>query len=91
MVIEMLTFPVAGPDRDGWLQADRRIWTSFLETCDGFVRKELWHETPDVIHAVIWWQTMEHWKAIDATTVARLDADMGTWHREPTCRAFNVL
>lgn len=91
MVIEMLTFQVADSDRDGWVQADRRVWTSFLESCDGFVRKELWLEAPDVVHAVIWWESMEQWKAIDAATVVRLDAEMGQWHRDATCRAFNVL
>ena len=78
-------------ERDDWLEADRRVWTPFLQGCDGFVRKEVWFadDSPEVV-VVVWWESMAHWKAIDPDTVAAVDARMGDWHREPTCRSFRV-
>lgn len=93
MVIELLTFQVADDERDDWLRVEEQVWSRFLEQQDGFVRKEMWVEAgdPDTVHAVIWWESMEQWKAIGADAVAAVDEHMGHWLREPTCRTFHVV
>ena len=66
MVIEMLTFDVDPSERAEWLDVEERVWSRFLEQQDGFVRKEMWlgPEDATAVHAVIWWESMEQWKAI---------------------------
>ena len=58
MVIEFLTFKVPSEKRDQWRLLDDEVWTSFLSSLPGFVKKELWqsHERGDEFHAVIWWK-----------------------------------
>lgn len=92
MVIELLTFQVAAHERDEWMRIEEDVWSRFLEAQDGFVRKEMWVEEGDdaTIHAVIWWDSMEQWKAIGPEAVAEVDERMGEWLREPTCRTFHV-
>ena len=96
MVIELLTFQVAADERDEWLRIEEQVWSRFLEQQDGFVRKEMWVEEDDdgdadTIHAVIWWESLEQWKAIGPEAVAAVDEQMGAWLREPTCRTFHVV
>ncbi len=93
MVIELLTFSVAEHEQEEWLRVEEQVWSRFLERQDGFVRKEMWVEEDDAdtIHAVIWWESMEQWKAIGPDAVAEVDTRMGAWLRDPTCRAFHVV
>lgn len=89
----MLTFEVDPQVRDAWFRADAEVWTAFVETCDGFVRKEVWMD-PDrrgEVTVAIWWESMAQWKAIDPSAVAEVDARMGHLAFEPTCRAFEVV
>ena len=92
MVIELLTFEIRPHVRNAWLDADEKVWTAFLETCDGFVRKEVWivPDRPDEVTVAIWWRSMAQWKSIDSEAVARVDARMGDLAVEPTCRSFEV-
>ena len=55
MVIELLTFEIRPHVRNAWLDADEKVWTAFLETCDGFVRKEVWidPDRPDEVTVAI--------------------------------------
>ena len=93
MVVEMLTFTVGVSDRDEWLDVEEQVWTRFLERQPGFVRKEMWVDVddPDVVHAVIWWESMELWKSISPETVGEIDALMGEWLRDSSVRAFDVV
>lgn len=92
MVIEFLTFPVAADEREAWMAVEEQVWSRFLESQSGFIRKELWvDETDDdQVHAVIWWESHEAWKAIGADTVAEVDERMGEWLRHPTERVYRV-
>lgn len=93
MVVELLTFEVRPQVTDAWLEADASVWTAFLETCDGFVRKEVWID-PDragEVTVAIWWESMAQWKSVDPETVAEVDARMGDLAVEPTCRSFEVV
>lgn len=92
-VIEFLTFEVEPDEQDGFLEAEGRIWTTALEVAPGFIRKERWRsvETPNLIHAVIWWESLDLWKSFPDEDVARLDAEMGEWLRVPICRTFDVV
>ena len=93
MVVEFLTFSVSPKDRDEWLAVEQRTWGRALEDWPGFVRKEIWAsaDRPDEVHAVIWWESREAWKAFPADRVSEVDASMGAWYREPTERSFAVL
>ena len=93
MIVEFLTFPVDPGDVERWLAADRRLWTGFLRTVPGFVRKETWSDPghPGTVHAVIWWENRAAWQSITPDQVAAIDEQMGEWYREPTMREFVVV
>ncbi len=93
MVIEMLTFAVGAAERTEWLVVEERTWSRFLEQQPGFVRKEMWVEEgdDDHVHAVIWWESMELWKAVGPDEAAAVDASMGEWMRETTMRVHHVI
>lgn len=93
MVVEMLTFEVTPGEQAEWLAVEESVWSRFLEGCDGFVRKEMWRsvDRPELVHAVIWWESKEQWKAITAEQVAAVDARMGSWFREGRLAEYEVL
>lgn len=93
MVVEWLTFDVSNDERDQWLRIEESVWSRFLETCDGFVRKQMWIEEGDAgrIHAVIWWKSREQWHSISESTVAEVDARMGEFWKPCSMRVFDVL
>lgn len=93
MVIEWLTFDVAENERSEWLDVEESVWSRFLETQPGFVRKEMWVEDgdPDRVHAVIWWNSVEEWKRITPEQVAEVDQLMGRHLKECTMRVFDVV
>ena len=93
MVIEFLTFDVEPAERDEWLRHEEQHWSRFLEQQDGFVRKQMWQPVDDdtVVHAVIWWESMEQWKAIPAEALDAVAAAMGRHERDPSMRAFEVI
>jgi uncharacterized protein (TIGR03792 family) len=93
MVIEMLTFAVSPEERSAWLEVEERTWSRFLEQQPGFVRKEMWLEEGDEshVHAVIWWESMEKWKAIGPDQTRIVDDSMGEWLRHPTMRVHHVI
>ena len=93
MVIEFLTFRVDPAERAAWMEVEERTWSRFLERQAGFVRKQLWVDVDDEthVHAMIEWESLEHWKAIPDAELAAVDAAMGPWWRDCTCRTFQVV
>lgn len=93
VVIEFLTFHVPADERDEWMQVEEATWSRFLERQDGFVRKQLWVDVddPDHVHAMIEWTSLEHWKQIPEDELEAVDAAMGPWKRDATCRTFQVI
>jgi uncharacterized protein (TIGR03792 family) len=94
MVIEELQFMVDPNERDRFLEIEGRVWTGFLQTCDGFVRKEVWvpELDPGRVVVMIWWNTMEQWKSITAQQCDEVDARMGEWLRPiDVARAYYVV
>ncbi len=93
MVIEYLTFRINPNERDGWMAIDEQSWSRFLERQKGFIGKQLWVERdcPNEVHAVITWEDEASWNAIPQEELAAVDAAMGLWLREPTCRIFDVI
>jgi uncharacterized protein (TIGR03792 family) len=94
MVVEELHFLVDEADREGFLQVEQAVWTAFLETCDGFVRKERWiaDDDPRRIIVMIWWDSIEQWKRITPAEVDAVDKQMGSWFRPvDVVRAHHVL
>jgi uncharacterized protein (TIGR03792 family) len=83
MVIEWLRFQVPEAWHDRFLQADAAIWTGFLQTCPGYLGKQVWR-SPEQRHElilVIQWATREQWKAIApeilAQVAAAFEAELG--------------
>jgi uncharacterized protein (TIGR03792 family) len=93
MVIEFLTFEVPPDELGEWLDVEGRHWSRFLEAQDGFVRKEMWRtvEDPTKVHAVIWWQSLEHWQSIPQTELDAVVDAMGTYERHAECVAFDLI
>ncbi len=93
MVVEWLTFEVDSSERDEWLAVEEQHWSRFLETRPGFVGKEMWVERGDParVHAIIRWESMAAWDAVTPEEVEAVDSAMGSWHREATMRAFDVI
>jgi uncharacterized protein (TIGR03792 family) len=83
MAIEWLTHNVPVGLRDRFIQVDEEIWTAFLATCPGFIRKHVWvhPEEPDRVFSIVEWETRALWKAIDpaalAETERRFVAELG--------------
>ena len=48
MVIEFLTFLVPVEQEEAWLAREQEVWGTFLASCDGFVRREIWRSDPDL-------------------------------------------
>ena len=92
-VVEFLTFRVPLDERAEWIQIEEATWSRFLERQDGFVRKQLWVDIddPEHVHAMIEWASIEQWQSIHADELAAVDAAMGHWVREPTCRTYEVI
>lgn len=92
MVIEWLTFEVPADEQAEWLALEESIWSRFLEQQPGFVRKEIWidEEAPDLVNAVIWWESLELWKAITPEHVAAVDSRMGTAWKPCTMKVYQV-
>jgi uncharacterized protein (TIGR03792 family) len=93
MVIEFLTFHVPEHERAEWMEVEERTWSRFLERQPGFVRKQLWVDADDAdhVHAMIEWETLDHWHAIPGDELAAVDEAMGPWWRDCTCRTFHVI
>jgi hypothetical protein len=80
LVTEVLHFKVRGSDIDKWNKIDDEIWTSYLASQDGFVRKttnvdrncEFSSANCDVYNYIDW-QSFAQWKAINAQDSADVD------------------
>lgn len=53
----------------------------------------MWENADDSsqMHAVIWWESMEHWKAIPEADLAAVAAMMGRHERQPTLTTFSLI
>lgn len=94
MVIEELHFIVEPNDQAEFLAIEGDVWTGFLRSCDGFVRKETWVpiDDPSRIIVIIWWATMAQWKCITPAQCDEVDARMGKWLRPVAfVREHNVV
>ncbi len=93
MVVEWLTFAVPSELRATWLAREEEVWSRFLESSPGFVRKQMWVEEgdPHLVHAVIWWESRELWKQITPEQVADVDERMGDLWRDCTMRVYDVV
>lgn len=92
-VIEELTIEVDPLQRDAYVARDAAVWTPFLESCDGFVDKQVWlpHDRLDLVVVVIRWESLAQWKAIGHEQVAEVDQKMGELHTDAiSCRSYQV-
>jgi uncharacterized protein (TIGR03792 family) len=93
MVIEELHFAVEPGEVEQFLDVEGRVWTGFLQTCDGFLRKEVWlpEDEPGKVVVMIWWNTMAQWKRITPAQCDEVDTQMGEWLRPITYfKAHNI-
>ena len=93
MVIEVLEFDIDPSERDEWLKCEENNWSRFLEEQPGFVRKQMWQsaDNPSKVHAVIWWESMAHWKAIPSDQLDDVARAMGSLERTPTLSVYDVI
>jgi uncharacterized protein (TIGR03792 family) len=75
MVIEWLKVEVPIAQQAQYLLCDAAIWTAFLSTCPGFVKKEVYIDPTHPTHIIlmIYWRDRTFWKAIPAETLAAID------------------
>lgn len=92
-VVEFLTFDVPLDEQSEWLRVDENHWSRFLERQPGFEGKQIWvnPDEPSKVHAVIWWTSMAHWKAVPDDELAAVAEAMGDQERVPVCTAFDLL
>jgi uncharacterized protein (TIGR03792 family) len=92
-VVEFLTFDVAPDERADWLAIEERHWSRFLERQTGFEGKQIWQnpDDPAKVHAVIWWESTAHWKAIPHEELAAVAEAMGEHERSPVLTTFEVV
>ena len=93
MVVEFLTFDVDPSEREEWLRHEEHHWSRFLEQQDGFVKKEMWRTRGDEgkVHAVIWWQSIEHWQAIPQAELDAVVEAMGPHEKQARMVAYDVV
>lgn len=102
MVVEFLTFRVPVDERLQWLDIEEQHWSRFLARQPGFIRKEVWVPEVDLnadqspgarlrVHAVIWWESLELWRAIPQDQLDAVSEAMGPHEREAVCETFTVL
>lgn len=93
MVIEFLSFRIP-PDRQAsFLVKDKEVWTGFLRTVPGFIRKEVWRspEQPDLVQVVIWWETKQAWQSVTESEIQQVDQRMGEDLYVPETAEYQVL
>ncbi|MEB3293355.1 MAG: TIGR03792 family protein [Synechococcales bacterium] len=96
MVIEWLVIEVPIAQQVRFLQVDEAIWTRFLRTCSGFVRKEVWIDPtqPTQVIFVIHWHSRLLWKAIAPEQLGAIDrqfvATMGQVYPIIAAREFEI-
>lgn len=87
MVIEWLKVRVSPELREKFIQKDAEIWTSMLDSCPGFLGKEVWinPETPTEVVLIIRWESREQWEAVPqerlAQTEQQFDQEFGDQHQ----------
>ncbi|MDH3295473.1 MAG: TIGR03792 family protein [Acidimicrobiia bacterium] len=93
MIVEFLTFDVDPIEREQWLRTEEQNWSRFLERQDGFVSKQIWQSADNEtrIHAVIWWETLEKWKAIPQEALDEVIKAMGPHEKEATMTVYHML
>lgn len=93
VVVEWLTFEIPTNERDEWMRIEESVWSRFLETCDGFLRKQMWVEEGDEthVHAVIWWESRAHWLAVSDEVVKQVDTEMGAQWKNCKLRVFDIV
>ena len=92
-IIEELTIEIDPLVRSAYVARDADVWTPFLQSCDGFLGKEVWlpDDRPGVVVMVIRWATRAHWKAIGPDQVAAVDRGMGDLFTDSiSCRSYQV-
>ncbi|MDX2096726.1 MAG: TIGR03792 family protein [Leptolyngbyaceae cyanobacterium bins.59] len=77
MVIEWLRVQVPAEVRETYVKTDAEIWTRFLETCPGFLGKEVWLnlEKPEEVVFMIRWESLELWQSIPQRELERVDRE----------------
>ena len=80
LTTEVLHFKVRGSDIDKWNKIDDEIWTSYLASQDGFVRKTTnvdrtcaFGSADCDVYNYVDWQSFAQWKAIDAKELEDVD------------------
>ena len=103
-VLEFLESNIWCRDMQSYIVVDNRIWTSFLSSQPGFMRKEVLTNPRDpaaancTVTQAILWESRELWKSIDPKQLAAVDAlfvkEFGyepVYNSKPTSDGYDVL
>ena len=76
-VEEMIVHVTPGME-DFWVKKDTEIWSAALETCPGFLGKEIWlnRDVPGQIVVIIYWQSYDAWQSLDRQWVMDVEERM---------------
>ncbi len=78
--VEELVFQVKPDFVEEFIKVDHEIWTKMLASYDGFIRKETWinDDNKGEITTIIYWETLEKWKAIPGEDLAKTQLEFDT-------------
>lgn len=85
--VEQLTFELDPSLVERFVQVDHAVWTKTLARYDEALEKEVWvdQEQKGRVTTIIYWTSVEHWKAVPGEVLAKaqaeFDAEFGAPYR----------
>jgi uncharacterized protein (TIGR03792 family) len=91
--VEQLVFRIDPQSLERCLQIDHEIWTKGLASQPGFAGKEVWLDpkNPDQITYIIYWDSLEQWKAIDNEYLCALQQEFEQAFAPDSCTLIREL
>ena len=78
--VEILRFNMESALVERFIELDHDIWTVELAKVDGFISKDIWvnKEKPGEVTTIIYWNSLDQWKAIDHDLLVEVDRKFTT-------------
>ncbi|MEO1021813.1 MAG: TIGR03792 family protein [Bacteroidota bacterium] len=76
VTLERMVFSVQPGMVDQFLDTDQRVWTTYLEQKEGFLRKEVFlnYDDSSSVTVLIYWNTPESWFNIPRKEMMQIDS-----------------
>lgn len=95
VAVEQLVFRMDEKLIERWIELDAKIWTEFLCTCRGYVKKEIWQspDAPAEVTSMVYWDSYDDWKAIDPTKLGEVCSQFDSAFAQPyeLCSELHLL